>query len=215
MATGISDRLGKKNLKGMTVAIQGFGNVGSYLAQYLQELGFMIAALSDSKSGIYAPDGIDLASAAVWKEKNGTFAGFAAQHGDRDISPEEILTLPVDIVVPSALENAITEENVGDIKAKIVLEMANGPTTIEADTVLAKNGIIVIPDILANAGGVAVSYFEWYQNMHDEKWTKDDVFAKLKEKMIAATGAVFDSSKEYGVSLRDAAYIVALQRLAA
>ncbi len=208
-------RLAGKNPKGMTVAIQGFGNVGSYLAQYLQELGFMIAALSDSKSGIYAPDGIDLASAAVWKEKNGTFAGFAAQHGDRDISPEEILTLPVDIVVPSALENAITEENVGDIKAKIVLEMANGPTTIEADTVLAKNGIIVIPDILANAGGVAVSYFEWYQNMHDEKWTKDDVFAKLKEKMIAATGAVFDSSKEYGVSLRDAAYIVALQRLAA
>ena len=134
--------------------------------------------------------------------------------GGRDISPEEVLTLPVDVVVPAALENAITEENAPDIKASIVLELANGPTTIEADAILAKKGVTVIPDILANAGGVAVSYFEWYQNIHGEKWKKEDVFAKLKEKMESASEAVHAASVEHKVSLREAAYIVALKRLA-
>ncbi len=215
-----------RNPRGMTVAIQGFGNVGSFVARYLQESGFTIVALSDSKGGIYVPRGIeDLKAVEECKERSGKLAGCYCvgsvcdlttmeSMGGQDISPEEVLTLPVDVIVPSALENAITEENVGDINASIVLELANGPTTIEADAILAKKGVTVIPDILANAGGVAVSYFEWYQNMHDEKWKKEDVFAKLKEKMESAAEAVHAASLEYKVSLREAAYIVALKRLA-
>ena len=133
--------------------------------------------------------------------------------GGREISPEEILTLPVDILVPAALENAITRENADQIKAKIVLEMANGPTTMEADEILERKGVIVIPDILANSGGVAVSYFEWYQNIHNERWEREDVFEKLREKMEKASEDVFKTAQEYKVSLRQAAYIVALKRL--
>jgi glutamate dehydrogenase/leucine dehydrogenase len=215
-----------RNPRGMTVAIQGFGNVGSFVARYLQESGFTIVALSDSKGGIYAPNGIqDLKAVEECKERSGKLAGCYCvgsvcdlttmeAMGGRDISPEEVLTLPVDVIVPSALENAITGENASGIKASIVLELANGPTTIEADVLLAKKGVTVIPDVLANAGGVAVSYFEWYQNMHDEKWKKEDVFKKLKEKMEAASKTVHAASLEYKVSLREAAYIVALKRLA-
>lgn len=216
----------QRNPRGMTVAVQGFGNVGSYLARYLQKMGMVIVALSDSKGGIYIPKGItDLKAVEECKERSGRLAGCYCvgsvcdlsnmeSLGGRDVSPEEVLTLPVDIVVPAALENAITEENAKDIKASIVLEMANGPTTLEADKILARKGALVIPDFLANAGGVAVSYFEWYQNMHGERWSKDEVFKKLREKMDAAARAVYEASKEYDVSLRDAAYIVALKRLA-
>ncbi len=219
-------RLRERSPRGMTVAIQGFGNVGSYLARYLQESGFTIVALSDSKGGIYVPNGItDLGAIEQCKEKSGKVAGCYCvgsvcdisnmeQMGGKDISPEDVLTLPVDVVVPAALENAITEKNAGDIKASIVLEMANGPTTREADEILREKDVMVIPDVLANAGGVAVSYFEWYQNMHNEKWTKADVFSKLKEKMDSASEEVDEASKKYKVSLRDAAYIVALERLA-
>ena len=120
----------------------------------------------------------------------------------------------MDILVPAALENAITEKNAGDIKASIVLELANGPTTLEADTILNTKGVVVIPDILANAGGVAVSYFEWEQNRRNEKWTKDDVLAKLKEKMESAAEKVWTESLSKNISLRDAAYVVALKSLA-
>ncbi len=131
----------------------------------------------------------------------------------RDITPDEILTLPVDIIVPAALENVITRDNAYQIKANIILEMANGPTTVEADAILNANNKIIIPDILANAGGVAVSYFEWYQNIHDEKWSKEDVFAKLETKMIKAVNAVYETAQSHNVSLRDAAYLVAVKRL--
>ena len=210
----------------MTVAIQGFGNVGAYLARYLKEVGFKIVALSDSKGGIYIPDGIDdIAQIETCKEKSGKLAGCYCVGsvcdisniealGGEEISPEEVLTLPVDIVVPAALENAVTEKNARDIQAKIMLEMANGPTTLEADAILKEKGVAVIPDVLANSGGVAVSYFEWYQNMHDEKWSKEDVFAKLREKMEAASEAVYAVSKKYSVTLREAAYVLALERLA-
>ena len=137
-----------------------------------------------------------------------------AELGGRDISPDEILSLPVDILVPAALENAITKDNVNNIQARMILEMANGPVTPEADEILRTKGVTVIPDILANSGGVAVSYFEWYQNMHGEHWNKEDVFTKLEAKMRKAAGAVFDTSEKYTVSLRDAAYIIALQRIA-
>lgn len=214
-----------KKAEGMTVAIQGFGNVGSFMAEFLQEHGFTIVALSDSKGGVYVPKGIsDLKAVQACKERSGKLAGCYCvgsvcdidtmeKLGGRDISADEVLTLPVDIVVPAALENAITKENAEKVQAKIVLEMANGPTTLEADEILSEKGVTVIPDILANSGGVAVSYFEWYQNMHDEKWKKDDVLAKLKDLMETATDKVFTASQKYGVSLRQAAYVVALERL--
>lgn len=203
----ILEKIGKKS-KGMTVAIQGFGNVGSYLAKYLAERGFTVVALSDSKSGTYAYDGIDVAAVERYKKDKGTFVGFG-----EDIAPESILTLDVDIVVPAALENAITAAIANDIRAGIVLELANGPTTLEADRILAKKDVIVIPDILANAGGVVVSYFEWLQNRSGEVWTKNEVFAKLKVKMESAAERVFEESRKRDISLRDAAYVVALQKL--
>ncbi len=194
---------------GLTMAIQGFGNVGSYLARYAKESGIRVVALSDSKSAIYIQEGIDLKEVEAYKKEKGTFKGFH----DADIAPETILSLPVDIVVPAALENALTEHNAHDIKASIVLELANGPTTLEADEILRSKNILVIPDILANAGGVVVSYFEWLQNKTGQKWTKETVFKELKQKMDAAAARVSSTSKEKAVSLRDAAYIVALQNI--
>ncbi len=218
-------KLTQRTQRGASVAIQGFGNVGSFLATYLKDAGFKISALSDSKGGLYVVNGIpDLRAVAECKEKSGKLAGCYCVGsvcdlsnmdtlGGRDISPEEVLELPVDIVVPAALENAITGASAGRVQAKIVLEMANGPTTREADEILGRKGVLVIPDVLANAGGVAVSYFEWYQNMHGEIWKKEDVLKKLEEKMNTATRAVYEASKEFDVSIRDAAYIVALKRL--
>lgn len=200
-------KLGKKGAK--TVAIQGFGNVGVFLAEYLEAHGFKIVSLSDSKGGVYIPEGIDIKAAEKYKKEQGSLAGF----GGEGITNEEILALPVDVLVPAALENAITEKNADTIQASIVLELANGPTTLEADTILHAKGIIVIPDILANAGGVVVSYFEWEQNRSGEKWDKDDVLARLKERMENAVARVFAESVEKKISLRDAAYVVALKSL--
>jgi glutamate dehydrogenase/leucine dehydrogenase len=198
----------------MSAAIQGIGNVGGYLAGYMQGSGFRIEALTDSKSGVYVKGGLrDVGAIRTFKESHGTLYG-SADSGDANyIAPDEIVSLPVDILIPAALENSITGENAAGVQASIVLEMANGPTTTEADELLASKGVVVIPDILANSGGVAVSYFEWYQNIHNETWSKDDVFAKLSDLMRAAVDSVLAVAKEKGVSLRDAAYIVALQRL--
>lgn len=204
----ILKKLAKKPA-GMTVAIQGFGNVGSYLAAFLHKEGFRIVALSDSKSGFYCKDGVDPAVAQAYKAEHGSFKGFDGE----EISPEAVLELPVDVVVPAALENAITETNAARMKAKIVLELANGPTTMEADTVLAQKGIIVIPDILANAGGVVVSYFEWLQNRSEQRWTKQQVFSELKQKMDSAADRTFEQHKLRSITLRDAAYVVALERI--
>ena len=214
-----------KNPKGMTVAIQGFGNVGMYIAKFLQEKGFVIVAASDSKGGIFIPTGIpDIATIQSCKIEKGMLAGcycvgsvcdvrYKGKVEGKDLEAEEILELPVDIIIPAALENVLTKETAKKVKAKFVLEMANGPTTSEADKILSKKGVVVIPDVLANSGGVATSYFEWYQNVQNEKWEKNDVFQKLKEKMDKASTEVFNASKKFGVSLRDAAYIVALQRI--
>lgn len=196
--------------KGKRVAIQGFGNVGSYLACYLVEQGHLVVAVSDSRSAILNDSGFDIDALEKYKAEHGTFADFP---GARAIEREEILSLEVDIAVPAALENAITEENAHSIQALYVLEMANGPTTPAADLILNERGITVIPDILANSGGVAVSYFEWYQNMHGEVWTKNDVFKKLEEKMRAAAAAVAAQAKGRSVTLREAAYLVAIERL--
>jgi glutamate dehydrogenase/leucine dehydrogenase len=211
--------------RGMTVAIQGFGNVGSHLARYLKKMGCVIVALSDSKGGLYVPRGIaDLDAVEECKERSGKLAGCYCVGsvcdlsnmealGGRDIQPDDTLTLPVDIVVPAALENAITKESASKIKAGIVLEMANGPTTPEADEILAHNGTTVIPDVLANSGGVAVSYFEWLQNKHDEKWPVERVYQSLQEKMEAAATKVAEVAATRKCTLRDAAYVVALERL--
>ena len=214
-----------KDPRGMTVAIQGFGNVGSFLAYALKEAGMKVVALSDSKGGIYIPDGIpDIGAVQTCKESSGLLAGcYCAgsvcdlsnieRLGGRDISPEEIFELPVDIVVPAALENAITKENAEKIRASIVLEMANGPTTLEADAILKEKGTVVIPDILANAGGVAVSYFEWKQNTLGEHWKKNAVLKDLKKLMESAVDDVYETSERHAVTLRDGAYIVALKKL--
>jgi len=215
-----------KSPKGLTVAIMGFGNVGRHIAHFLKIEGFKIVALSDSGGGIYIPDGIrDTEEINKYKEEKGFLSGCYCvgsvcdfnnkdKLGGRDIiKPEDILELPVDILVPAALENVITHENADKIKASIILELANGPTTLEGDMILNKKGVIVIPDILANSGGVATSYFEWYQNLHDEHWTEDEVLKKLKEKMEIVLQEVYEVSLEYKTTLREAAYILALKRI--
>ncbi|MEK7093279.1 MAG: Glu/Leu/Phe/Val dehydrogenase [Patescibacteria group bacterium] len=205
-------RLRSVSGKGKTVAIQGFGNVGSYLARYLQKAGYKVVAFSDSKSAVFSGKGFnDIDSLEAFKKEHGSFLGYPAAKAIRN---DEILTLSVDIVVPAALENAITADVAKQVKASVVLEMANGPTTPEAEEILRANNVTVIPDILANSGGVAVSYFEWFQNRRDERWTKAEVFKKLEKKMRAASDAVFRTARERGVTLRDAAYIVAIERLA-
>lgn len=219
-------RLSGRYRKDLSVAIQGFGNVGSHFAHHLHDAHYRVVALSDSRGGMYIPKGIeDVRAVSECKAKSGKLDGCycigsvcdrSQQEalGGRDISPQEILELPVDIIAPAALENAITKENAEKIQADIILELANGPTTRDADAVLNKKGKLVIPDILANAGGVAVSYFEWYQNIHNERWEKEDVLKKLKDKMEKAAQAVYAAREEYGVSMREAAHIVALKRLA-
>ncbi len=202
--------------KNKTAAIQGFGNVGGYLAGYMQESGFTIEALTDSKSGVYVKGGLrDIEAIRTFKESHGTLDGSADSGDAKYISPSEIVALPVDILIPAALENSITGENANNVQAKIILEMANGPTTTEADEILAAKNIAIIPDILANSGGVAVSYFEWYQNIHNESWSKEEVFSKLSNLMRPAVDSVLATATECDVSLRTAAYIVALKRLSA
>ncbi len=204
----------------LTVAVMGFGNVGYNMVKFLVGAGFTVIAVSDSKGGIHVPSGVNPALTLACKKKNGFLAGCYCSGSvcdlskGRPISQEQLLELPVDILVPAALENVITKENAAKIKAKVILEMANGPTTPEADEVLAKRGITVIPDILANSGGVTVSAFEWEQNLKGEHWTKETVNNKLKTVMEDATGAVWEASKTHKTTLRTSAFIVALERIA-
>jgi glutamate dehydrogenase/leucine dehydrogenase len=200
----------------ITVAIQGFGNVGYWLAHHLDRLGFKIVAVSDSKGAIYVEEGLDPKKTLECKQEKGSLAGCYCKGGVCDlkmgkpISNEELLALPVDVLVPAALENAINKDNVGSIKAKIVLEMANGPTTPEADEVLNKRNILVVPDVLANAGGVITSYFEWKQNLAGEKWSKEKVLAKLEKYMKKAFEEVWSKLGDEKVkSMRQAAYVQA------
>jgi len=218
--------LEKMKLDGqLTVAVQGFGNVGAEIAQQLFEAGFKVVAISDSRGGIYLESGLDVEAVLECKKESGTLAGCycvnsvcdiknKGKFGGKEISNQEILELPIDILVPAALEDQITKDNSERIKARFILEMANGPTTAEADEALYKKGVVVIPDILANAAGVTVSYFEWYQNMHEEHWTAGEVEKKLKEKMEAVFEKVWDGSKKLETSLRNAAYALAVERIA-
>ncbi|MGI0079547.1 MAG: Glu/Leu/Phe/Val family dehydrogenase, partial [Nitrososphaerales archaeon] len=197
-------------LKGATSAVQGYGNAGSWSAVFLKELGVKIVAVSDSKGGIKSNQGLDPREVQKHKEEAGSVVGL---EGTREISNEELLELDVDILIPAALENSITGKNASRIKAKIVSEAANGPTTPEADKILEKNKVFLVPDILANAGGVTVSYFEWVQNLNRMHWTEDDVNEKLEQKMVSAFKNTFDSAKKYDASMRDGALALAVGRV--
>ncbi len=202
----------KLNLKGATVAVQGFGNAGFHYARLMQdEYGSKIVAVSDSKGGIYSEKGFDPKEVLAYKEKTGSVVGFP---GTKKITNEELLELAVDILSPAALENQITSENAPRIKAKISAECANGPTTPEADDILFKKGVLVIPDILANGGGVTVSYFEWVQDLANFFWTKAEVDSKLEGVMVRAFDAVWKMHEEKKCDLRQAAYMVAINRVA-
>ncbi len=198
-------------LKGATAAIQGYGNAGSWSAVFLQELGVKVVAVSDSKGGVRSDLGLDPAKVQAHKDKTGSVVGLA---GTTAISNEELLELDVDILIPAALENAITAKNAAKVKAKIISEAANGPTTPEADEILAKNKVFLVPDILANAGGVTVSYLEWVQNLSREHWTEDEVNQKLEQKMVIGFNGAHDASKKYGVPMREGALAVAVGRVA-
>lgn len=202
-----------------TVAVQGFGNAGATLAQFLAQAGYKVVAVSDSRGGIYSKNGLDIPSVRQFKESNKSVKavyceGSVCNIVEHDvIGNEELLTLDVDVLIPAALENQITVENAKDIKAKYIFEVANGPTTSEADRILEERGIRVIPDILVNAGGVTVSYFEWVQNRSGLYWTFDEVNLRLKQKMIAETEEIWRLSQDLAVSMRTAAYVHGLNRL--
>jgi len=199
------------DLVGATVSIQGFGNVGSATARIMQVHGARVVAVSDHAGAVADEDGIDAFELTDWVRERGTVAGFP---GGMWIEPDDFWGVPADIVIPAALENQVTSENVGQIQAKVIVEAANGPTTLEAERILAQREIDVLPDILVNAGGVVVSYFEWLQNRSAQRWDLDDVDFKLRETLWKACDAVVDLRAELDVtSRRDAAYAVALRRL--
>ncbi len=198
-------------LNGATVVVQGFGNAGSNLARFLHQDGARIIAVSDSKGGIYNPHGIDPEAALQHKARTGALHGLPDTEA---ITNEELLELPCDILVPAALENQITRRNADRIRARLVAEAANGPTTPAADDILFDRGITVIPDILANAGGVSVSYFEWVQDQYGFFWPEDEVLRHLERVMTGAFHEVHATAERYGVDLRRGAYILAIGRVA-
>ena len=197
--------------KGASVAIQGFGNVGSNAAKILYEWGTKIVAVSDSEGGIYDPNGLNPFKVLEHKKKTGTVKGYPEAE---NISNRELLELDVDFLIPAAIERQITEENAGNVKAKVIVEGANGPTTSKADEILAEKGVKVIPDILANAGGVTVSYLEWVQNLQRFNLTRQEVLKRLDDKMVKAFNEVLEYSERYEVAPRKGALILAVHRVA-
>lgn len=202
-----------------TVAVQGFGNAGSVVAELLSKAGYKVVAVSDSQGGIYAKKGLDIPSIRQFKEANkgiqalyceGTVCNIVEHE---IISNEQLLALDVDVLLPAALENQITEVNVNDVKAKYIFELANGPISSAADLVLEERGIYVVPDILVNAGGVTVSYFEWLQNRSGLYWSLEEVNQRLQQKMIQETEQIWQIADEFSISMRTAAYVHGLNRL--
>jgi glutamate dehydrogenase (NAD(P)+) len=204
--------LSKINLKPQqtTAVVQGFGNVGSHAARLLAEQGIKVIGIADASGGYYDKKGIDLKDALNYALKNGSLKGYS---NATKITNEELLTLPCDVLVPAALQNVITYEIAKKIQCKIIVEGANGPTLPEADTILNDKGIIVVPDILANSGGVTVSYFEWVQNKMGYYWTEEEVNQKHDEKMKMAFDKVWNNAQKYKTSMRMGAYITALEKL--
>ncbi|MBK7906849.1 MAG: Glu/Leu/Phe/Val dehydrogenase [Gemmatimonadetes bacterium] len=201
----------KMDVKGATVAVQGFGNVGSIGAQLIQQAGCKIVAISDRTGGWHDPKGFDVDDAMAYVKKNKTLDGY---NKGTAITNEQLLELEVDVLVPAALENVITSKNAKNIKAKVICEGANGPTTAAADAILDEKGIFVVPDILANAGGVTVSYFEWVQNRGGYYWTEQVVNDRLRDIMVNSFRDVLKLSMQHKVNMRTAAYMVAISRVA-
>ena len=204
------DRL-DMDMEGATVAVQGYGNVGGHAAILAEKAGATVVAASDVYGGLHDPEG--LPTEELWQiaTDTGTITNYS---GAESISNDELLTMDVDILIPAAVENQITSENAADVKATVICEGANGPTTPEADTILQEKGVNVIPDILANAGGVTVSYFEWVQNNYGFYWTEEDTNERLRNIMINAFNEVYEMSKQQNVGMREAAYLVAVKRVA-
>lgn len=197
--------------KGATVAIQGFGNAGYNMAEILHSMRFNIIAVSDSKGGIFSKQILDPAKVMKHKEKKGSVIGYP---GTSKITNNRLLESKVDVLIPAALENQITKANAARVKAKIILELANGPTTPDADIILYKKKILVVPDILANAGGVAVSYFEWVQNLQNFYWEEDEVLERLKKLIEAGFNQAYRNKEKYHVDMRTGTYIMAVDRVA-
>ena len=204
-------RVKKMSVRGASVAIQGFGNAGSLAAKLFAEKKARVIAISDSRGGVFNSRGIDPLKAMRYKERSGTVVGMP---GTSRISNDELLTMKCDILIPAALENVITLNNADQIKAKIVAEAANGPTTPHADEVLARKGIMLLPDILANAGGVTVSYFEWVQDLQSFFWSEAEVNAKLESVMRRAFTEVHESARKHRTHMRTGAYCLAVGRVA-
>ena len=208
--------------KQLTIALQGYGNVGYYFAKFADEEGLKVVAVSDSKGGVYVEDGLSPEVTLNCKKEKGTVAGCYCKGSVCDIrfgktiSNEALLELPVDILIPAALENSINRKNMKKITAKIIIEMANGPVTEEAYEYLTKKGVIIVPDVLANSGGVTVSYLEWYQNMHGQKWSEQKVNNRLKVMMEKAFNTVWNkaiSNQSKALDLKQAAFKVAIERI--
>ena len=197
------------DMQGATAAVQGFGNVGKFFCKTIAERGAKVVAVSEIDSTLYNPDGLDIPALMAYRDENGTVKGFA-----KEISTEEFWALDVDALVPAALENSIDAGIAKTIRAKLIAEGANGPITLEADEVLAKKGILVVPDILANAGGVTVSYFEWVQNLQGYYWSAEEVHEKTERAMVEAFHAVYAVKEEYDVPMRTAAYMYSIKRIA-
>jgi glutamate dehydrogenase (NAD(P)+) len=197
--------------KKATAAVQGFGNVGSNAALLLAQQGLKVVAISDQTCAIYNEKGIDIDKALTYsRNNNNILKGF---NGGQEISNEELLTLDVDVLVPAAIQGVITKKNAANIKAKLIVEGANGPTESSADAILHEKGIVVVPDILANGGGVTVSYFEWVQNKYGHYWTEEEVNTKHDASMTAAFENVWFNAKQYKTTMRIGAYITALKKL--
>jgi glutamate dehydrogenase (NAD(P)+) len=198
------------DLAGATVAIQGFGNVGSWVARLIGELGCRVVAVTDVKGGVHRADRLDVPALWSWTQETGSVVGFA---GADEISNAELLELDVDVLVPAALDRVINEGNADRIKARVVLEAANHPVTPAADDVLQEKGVIVVPDILANAGGVTVSYFEWAQNIQQFRWEEERVNTELKKTMSRAWQSVYERASLDGIPLRLAAFAIAVAKV--
>jgi glutamate dehydrogenase (NAD(P)+) len=194
-----------------TAAVQGFGKVGAGAAEFLAAAGVRVVAVSDQYGAICAPSGIDVLQLQLHVAATGSVVGFELAD---ELTPDELLTLDVDLLVPAAVEGVLHADNAGAVRARVIVEGANGPTTSEADAVFAANGVLVVPDILANAGGVLVSYFEWVQGNQAYWWTAGEVDARLRDRMITAWDSTLRASVERGLSLREAATVIAVQRVA-
>jgi glutamate dehydrogenase (NAD(P)+) len=205
-----ADHLGL-DLKQARVSVQGFGNAGSIAARLIADEGSTVVAVSDSTGGIHRPDGLDVDRVIAWKQEHGTVQGFP---GANDVTNADVLEVDCDILIPAALENQIRSRNARNISAKLIAEAANGPTTPEADEILFDRGVFMIPDILCNAGGVTVSYFEWVQDLNRDHWSERIVNAKLKEIMVRAFGETLHLAQQEEVNMRTGAYLLAVQRVA-